>query len=490
MSTPIRVRIAPSPSGHLHVGTARTAVHNWLFARHHGGAFILRIEDTDAERSFPEFVDSIKSSLQWLGLAWDEGPFFQSQRGDVYAGYVERLRHSGNTYPCYCTPEELAAKREQALRDKRPMRYDGHCRDLTPEQRAHYEAEGRSSALRLRIGPGETAYKDLVYGDMTRSHDELDDFIVVRADGSPVYNCACVIDDHDMRISHVIRGNDHQTNTFKQILIYRALGLEPPQFAHLPLNLGMDRRKISKREGATSIIEYQQEGFLAEAMVNFLALLGWSPGDDREVMSRAEMIAAFTLDRVNPSNPVFDRQKLEWMNGEYIRRMDPNELLKQLTPVLMEAGLTTRLEIETRWPWMLNVVRALQDRLHLLTDIVEQGSYFFTDRFEYDPKGVKKQFRRPDAVASLQQLSQVLGSIPENAFSRETAEEELRKLAEAHDRKPADFIHPLRLAISGRTGGPGIFELLELLGRDRCVRRIEQAIRHIEALPPEGADNP
>ena len=400
MNQPVRVRIAPSPSGHLHVGTARMAVSNWLFARHHGGTFILRIEDTDASRSFPEMVTSIQESLKWLGLDWDEGPYFQSQRAEIYDRWVARMRESGAGYLCYCTPDELAAKRELAQKEKRPLRYDGHCRDLTDAQREEYEAQGRTGALRLRIPEGETTYTDLVYKGMSRSNEDLDDFVCVRADGRPTYNFACVIDDHDMGITHVIRGNDHQTNTFKQILIYRALELAPPAFAHLPLNLGKDRKKISKRDGATSIIEYQKMGFLADVMINFLALLGWSPGDDREIMTRDEMIEAYTLDRVSPSNPIFYPDKLRWMNGEYIRRMDTNELLTNLMPCIMESGLATRLEIETRWPWMLNVVGTLQERLHLLNDITEQGAFYFNDEFEYDAKGVRKQFTRPGSMAT------------------------------------------------------------------------------------------
>ncbi|GAB4326242.1 MAG: glutamate--tRNA ligase [Candidatus Zixiibacteriota bacterium] len=484
MSMPVRVRIAPSPSGHLHVGTARTAVYNWLFARHHNGVFVLRIEDTDQARSEQQYVDSIQASLKWLQLNWDEGPFFQSQRGDIYAAYVDKLRHSASVYPCYCTPDELAAKREQQLADKAPLRYDGHCRDLTPEQRASYEAEGRGAALRLRVPDGNTTYHDLVYGDMSRSNEELDDFICVRADGTPTYNFACVIDDHDMRISHVIRGNDHQINTFKQILIYRALGLEPPQFAHLPLILGLDGSKISKRHGATSITEFETMGFLPHAMVNFLALLGWSPGDDREVMTLPELTESFSLDRVNSSNPVFDQKKLVWLNGEHIRRMDPNALLNALRPHLVNASLSTPLEIETRWAWMLEVVKAMQERLHLLTDIATQGAYFFTDHFGYDEKGVKKQFRKSGTVDVLQDLARTFESIPEAEFSKERTEIALRELADANGEKPARYIHPLRLALTGMTGGPGIFDIVTILGRDKCLDRIQRAVRYIESLPP------
>lgn len=483
MTDTIRVRIAPSPSGHLHVGTARTAVYNWLFARHHNGTFILRIEDTDRERSFPEMVDSIQESLKWLGLNWDEGPFFQSQRGEIYDTWVKRLAQSEGAYYCYCSPEELAAKRELAQKEKRPLRYDRTCRDLTDADRARLAAEGRKPVVRLRIPDGDTAYSDLVYGELSRSNEEIDDFICVRADGTPTYNFACVIDDHDMGISHVIRGNDHLTNTYKQILIYRALGLTPPQFAHLPLNLGKDRKKISKREGATSVVEYRDMGFLPEAIVNFLSLLGWSPGDDREIMSRDELVAAFSLDRVNPANPVFDLQKLEWMNGEYIRKMDVNELLKRLMPVLMEAGLATRLEIETRWAWMIKMVASLQERMHRLTDIVEMGAFYFTDQFDYLPKGVRKHFGRPGVVGELTLLAAEFEKIPADDFSGERTENALRQLAEQFQLSPADLIHPLRLALTGTTAGPGLFVITELLGRDACIKRITRAVEFIKATP-------
>ncbi len=483
MTDTVRVRIAPSPSGHLHVGTARTAVYNWLFAKHHHGTFILRIEDTDRERSFPEMVESIQESLKWLGLEWDEGPYFQSQRGDLHREWVERLAQSGGAYYCYCTPEELAAKREQAQKAKLPLQYDRHCRDLTEADRARLEAEGRTGVLRLRIPDGDTTFTDLVYGELTRSNDELDDFICARTNGSPMYNFACVIDDHDMRISHVIRGNDHITNTYKQILIYRALGLTPPQFAHLPLNLGKDRKKISKREGATSVVEYRDMGFIPEAIVNFLSLLGWSPGDDREVMSRDELIEAFSLDRVNPSNPVFDLQKLEWMNGEYIRKMDPNDLLKRLTPILMEAGLATRLEIETRWPWMIKMVLSLQERLHRLNDIVEMGAFYFQDRFDYHAKGVKKHFSHPGVAGELMLLSAEFEKIPVDQFTSERAEEALRQLAEQLQQSPAELIHPLRLALTGSIAGPGVFVIAELVGRDSCIQRIARAVEFVKAAP-------
>jgi glutamyl-tRNA synthetase len=484
MSSPVRVRIAPSPSGHLHVGTARTAVYNWLFARHHKGTFILRIEDTDSERSFPEYIESIQTSLKWLGIDWDEGPYFQSKRLDLYREGTDKFKQSEFAYRCYCTTEELAAARERAMQEKRPPRYDGACRNLTADQRRAKEAEGRRAAWRLRIPEGDIVYKDLVYGELTRTHNDIDDFVCVRADGWPLYNFACVIDDHDMKISHVIRGNDHLTNTFKQILIYRAMGWEIPQFAHLPLNLGKDRKKISKREGATSVIEYKEMGFLPEAIVNFLALLGWSPGNEREIMTRDEMIELFSLERVNPANPVFDIQKLEWMNGEYIRSLSPSELADRVAPVLIKAGLLDEPQLKSNRAWIEKAIGSLQERVRLLNDVVDLGAYYFTDKFEYDPKGAKKHFSRPGVDGDLSTLADEFAKIPTTKFTLERTETVLRELAEKLGRQPAELIHPLRLSLTGLTLGPGLFEIVMLLGRDKCVSRIKRAVEFIRAGVP------
>ncbi|HUU46224.1 MAG TPA: glutamate--tRNA ligase [Acidobacteriota bacterium] len=481
MSKPVRVRIAPSPSGHLHVGTARTAVYNWLFARHHGGVLILRIEDTDRERSHDEYVDSIQESLRWLGLDWDEGPHFQSQRGAVYDDWVERLRGCASAYPCYCTPEELAAAREEAMAAKQPVRYPGTCRNLTDAERRAKEEAGHRPALRLRIGPEMVQFNDLVYGEQSRSGEDLDDFICVRADGRPTYNFACVIDDSAMQISHVIRGNDHITNTFKQVLLYRALDVAPPEFAHLPLNLGKDRRKISKREGATSVIEFGEQGYLPEAIVNFLALLGWSPGDDREIMTREEMIAAFSLDRVNAANPIFDLDKLAWMNGEYIRALPVDGLLDRTAPLFMAAGFATAEDVAARRDWYRAVVATLQERMKLLNDAVELSRFYFEEPTTYDPKGARKQFTRPGADGDLMLLAAAFADIDDTEFTKDRAEAALRGLAEEFGRKPAELIHPLRLALTGTTAGPGLFDIVTLLGKENCRVRIERAVQYIRS---------
>ena len=482
---PIRVRIAPSPSGHLHVGTARTAVYNWLFARKHGGTFILRIEDTDQSRSFPEMTASIMDSLKWMGLDWDEGPYFQSQRTALYQRAADELLAQGRAYSCYCTREELEARRKEAMAAGRNPLYNRCCRHLTPEQRAAQEAAGREKVVRLAIPEnGTTTFEDLVLGPLTKGNEELDDFIIMRADRNPTYNFVCAVDDVDMRISHVIRGNDHVTNTFKQVLVYRAMGVEPPRFAHLPLILGQDKKKISKRQGAVAVTEYRDQGYLPEAFVNFLALLGWSPGDDREYLPREELIAAFGLERVTSTNPVFDTDKLTWLNGEYIRDMDENRLLTLLQPILMEAGLATRLEIETRWHWLLKVVRSLQERLHFLTDIVEMGAFYFRGEFGYEEQGVTKYFRKEGTTEILTALADEFAKIPEGQFNKETSEQALRALAESRGLKVAQLIHPLRLALTGSTKGPGMFEIADILGRQSCLDRLARAIKFVQTLGP------
>ncbi len=482
---PVRVRFAPSPTGHLHVGTARTGVFNWLFARQTGGTFILRLEDTDRVRSKDEFVDSIVESMKWLGLDWDEGPIFQSQRLELYQEAADKLLHSGKAYRCFCTAEELETMRNEAMAAGRNPRYDSRCRRLTDEQREKLAAEGRAGVLRIAIPEtGVTSYEDLVLGKLQKGNDELDDFVILRSDRTPTYNFVCAVDDAEMKISHVIRGNDHITNTFKQILVYDALGLEPPAFAHLPLILGKDKKKISKRKGAVSVIDFKAEGYLAETMVNFLALLGWSPGDDREFMPGRELISAFSLERVTSANPVFDPDKLAWLNGEYIRAMDDNKLLTLLQPLIMESGLATRLEIESRWHWMLKIVAALKERMRLLTDFLELSGYFFRGELTYDPKGVKKHFHGEDAVENLEALQTAFAAIPENRFNKESSEHALRSLAEERGLKVAKFIHPLRLALSGTTKGPGMFEITEILGRETCLERINRAIAFIKTNPP------
>jgi len=479
----IRVRIAPSPSGYLHIGTARAALFNWLFARSTGGKFLLRIEDTDTERSSPEMVKVIIDSLKWLGLESDEPPIYQSHRYDIYKKYVDRLLHSGKAYYCWCSPESLKQKQEQAVAEKRTSRYDRTCLNLPePEKRANI-ASAKPAAVRLLVEDGETAFHDLILGDLKRDNKEIDDFVIARSDGRAVYNMAVVVDDHEMGISHVIRGNDHVANTYKQILLYRGLDLAVPQFAHLPLILAKDRSKMSKRHGAVAVTDYAKMGYLREAVVNFIALMGWSPGDDREVMTIQEMVEAFSLDRINPVNAIFDIEKLNWMNGEYIRHTPDPVLVDLLRPFFAESGLVSQLFITSRWDFMITFVRLLKDRCHLLTDFIKLGYYFFSDDFKYDEKGVAKHFARPGTAERLQQLHDAFAGI--SSFDVGHMEIELRKLAESLGVSAAELIHPTRLALSGLTGGPSLFEMMELLGKERCLARIKRAIDFIQKNYPK-----
>ena len=472
----VRVRIAPSPSGRLHIGTARAALFNWLFARNQGGKFLLRIEDTDESRSSKEMIDVIFDSLKWLGLDWDEEPIFQSKRLDIYNNYMERLLESGNAYRCWCKPEVLKQKQEEARKKKITSRYDRHCLNLTDNEKKQLLDSGEPYAVRILIPEGKTIFKDLIVGETSRDNGEIDDFVIARSDGRAVYNLAVVVDDHEMGITHVIRGNDHITNTYKQILIYKALSLEPPRFAHIPLILGRDRSKMSKRDGAVGVTDYEKMGYLKEAVVNFIALLGWSPGDDREIMTADEMIESFSLDRINPANAILDIDKLNWMNGEYIRGCDDKKLIYMIRPFLIEAGLTTHLWINSRWEWMLKFVGAMKERCKLLSDFAEQGRYFFVDKFEYEEKGVDKHFN-PQSAGYLEKCLNAIGVLQH--FNVESLEASLRNLAEELGAKPAALIHPARLALTGTTKGPSLFDLMELLGQQECMKRLARAINFI-----------
>jgi glutamyl-tRNA synthetase len=479
----IRVRIAPSPSGFLHIGTARAALFNFLFARHNDGKFLLRIEDTDVARSSKEMVDIIFSSLNWLGLQWDEPPVFQSQRLDIHKKYTSMLLESGKAYQCWCSPERLKSMQDQAQKNKINYRYDRHCLNLPDDEKKRLVESGEPFATRLHVPEGSTSFHDLILGDLTNDNSLIDDFIIARRDGRAIYNMAVVVDDHEMRISHVIRGNDHVKNTYRQLLIYKALGLAIPQFAHLPLILEEDRSKMSKSrptDQAVAVSDFEKKGFLKEAVVNFISLLGWSPGGDKEIMTMDEMISLFSIDKINPTNAIFDMTKLRWMNGEYIRKYDDNQLIDLLRPFLMERGLTTNLWINTRWSWMLQFVKLMKERCHLLTDFAEQGAYFFIGEFNYEPKGVEKHFMVPDVDIRLERWINVIQPI--NNFSGVKLEEELRNLSESMQLKPADLIHPIRLALSGVTGGPPLFDMMELLGKDECLSRLGRAIDFIKKI--------
>ncbi|MDZ7265514.1 MAG: glutamate--tRNA ligase [candidate division KSB1 bacterium] len=471
----IRVRFAPSPTGYLHIGGARTAIFNWLFARHYGGKFLLRIEDTDVARSEAKMVQAIYDGLEWLGLNWDEPPIFQSQRLERYRQIAQQMIQRGQAYYCYCDQQRLASRKELGEKDERAYRYDGHCRYLSEGERQRLEREQVPRVIRLKVDPGKTHFIDEVHGSLTIDHDTLDDFIMLRSDGMPTYNFAVVVDDHDMAISHVIRGDDHLSNTPKQILLYQALGWPMPKFAHVPLILGPDKKRLSKRHGATSISEYATAGYLPEAMVNFLALLGWSPGDDREIMSIQELAQSFRLDGISKKSAVFDETKLIWMNGEYISRLSTGELLQRVLPILREHHLVA--EDELGLDYIGKALTLLQPKIRKLIDFAVLGYYFFKDPQEYDADAIKKYWQDESAVDRLKRVSDRAGDLDE--FTAEKIEIAIRNLAEEMEISAAKLIHPTRLALTGFGVSPGLFELMAVLGKAVVLRRINNAINWI-----------
>ncbi|GBC83505.1 Glutamate--tRNA ligase [bacterium HR10] len=472
----IRVRFAPSPTGYLHVGGARTALFNWLFARKYGGTFILRIEDTDVERSSPEMVEGIIEGLRWLGLDWDEGPYFQSERLALYRARAEELVAAGWAYYCFCDPEELARKRQRALAEKQTWKYEGTCRRLSSEEIARRIAAGQPRAIRFKVPEGGvTRFTDSVYGEIEVRNESLEDFVLLRSDGFPTYHLSVVVDDADMRISHVIRGADHLSNTPKQVLLYRAFGWELPVFAHVPLILGPDRSRLSKRHGAMSVTAYRDMGFLPEAMRNFLALLGWSPGDpSREILRTTELIELFSLEGISRANAIFNFEKALWMNAEHLRAMSAQELFPFVRAELEKEGLWREEYAHERREWFLWVIDLLKVRARTLRDFVTSGRPYFSDEFPMDPEAVEKNLRKDAAVKEL--LLELADRFEHlDPFDLHTTERVLRGLAEERGVKAGLIINAARTALTGSAVSPGIFDVIVAIGRERSVRRLRQA---------------
>lgn len=471
----VRVRIAPSPTGYLHVGTARTALFNWLFARKHSGKFLLRIEDTDRERSKPEFERDIIEGLQWLGLNWDEPIVYQSQRLELYRREANRLIEMGKAYPCFCSPEELEARRQAMLAKGVAPKYDRKCRRLSVQERERLMKEGRPYVLRFAMPlDGEIAFHDMVRGEIRFANHELDDFVIVKSDGFPTYNFACVVDDHEMGVTHVIRGEDHISNTPRQLHLYMALGYKPPKFAHLPLLLGPDRSKLSKRHGAVSLNEYRKMGIMPEAMVNFLALLGWYPRDQQEIKTREQLIAEFELSEVKPSGAIFDLEKLLWMNGHYIRQKPVEELARMIVPYFAERGWLSNPPTEREWNYLLQVTPLIQERMRSLSEAVELAEFFYREPESYDEKAVAR-LSKEGTTEMLLELSNLLEALSE--FSVEQVEATVRQFAAEKGLKAAEVIHPTRAAITARMEGPSLFHLMAVLGKERCVGRLRKTAK-------------
>jgi glutamyl-tRNA synthetase len=457
---------------------------NWLLARHNGGTFVLRIEDTDRERSTGEFVDAIVEDLSWLGLNWDEGPnvdgehgpYFQSERSGSYAPMLERLLESGAAYRCYCTSAELDERRSAAPAGGRDWRYDRKCLGLSDEDRRRLDEEGRRFVVRFRVPEGVTVIDDMVQGRVEVDNAELDDLVLARSDGTPTYNFVVVVDDLLMKITHVIRGSDHLSNTPKQILLARALGGEPPRFGHLPLVLGPDGKVLSKRRGALAIGEYRRTGFVREALVNYLALLGWSPGDDREILSLDELIETFDVERVSRKPAAFDPDKLLWMNEQWLVRLGAAERARRIVPRLVEAGLISNSPGPQEMGRIEAIVELLGDRLKTLDDAVDQMGFFLASSVKFDNIKVLKVLAKPGAGTILAGLRDVLGSAP--SFDSDDLEPLIRGFAEREGLGLGKIAQPLRAAVSGRTATPGIFETLALLGRETVLSRISEAMKH------------
>ncbi len=475
---PVRVRFAPSPTGYLHVGGARTALYNWLYARRHAGVFILRIEDTDVDRSKPELTTAILDELAWLGLAWDEGPFHQSARLALYRETAARLEASGHAYPCFCTPEELQAKRARAEAERRAWKYDGTCRNLSRDEVAQRRARHRSAALRFRVpDSGASAFEDEVFGPVEIANRDIEDFVLLRSDGNPTYHLGVVADDLDMKVTHVVRGADHLSNTPKQILLYQALGAPTPVFAHLPLILGPDKQRLSKRHGATSVGAYRDQGILPEALGNFLALLGWSPPGGQEIVPLEEMVRAFDLKDVSKSNAVFDPEKLAWMNAEYLRRLPPERLVPLVKTQLESAHLWRDSFDHEERERFENTVRLLQTRARSLLDFAHSGRAFFSDEFEYDAEARKKFWKDNGLGEYLEALAARLAAT--EPFSLETTEKSLREFADEKKLKGGLLINASRVALTGQAVAPGLFEVMVALGRERVVSRLNRAARFL-----------
>lgn len=475
-STPVRVRIAPSPTGYLHVGTARTAIFNYLFARHYGGKFVIRIEDTDLERSQPELIQPILDALAWLGLPWDEEIVYQSRRLALYATYAHKLLETGHGYRCFCSREQLESDRETAIADKLAYKYAGTCRHLSESDIQANLAAGKEYTIRLKIPEGDTTFADMVAGDITRHSNDIEDFIVARSDGSATYNLAVVVDDHEMGISHVIRGNDHITNTFKQIHLYRAYGWREPAFGHVPLILRPDKRKVSKRLGDKDVAAYRDEGILPQAMFNYLCLLGWSPKTDREIYTPAELIDIFSERGFNASNAVFDEDKLEAFNKAHLAAMSDHELAVLVAPLIVEAGFSTKYWLETRWEYLRKVVGILKDRARRVSDIVDMSRYFFEFTGKYDAEAEAKHFT-PEAAVRLTALADRFERLEE--LTHDNAEAALSKMAEEQGIGKGKLIHPTRLAVSGVPVGPGLYDILATLGKVHVVERMRKAVTYI-----------
>ena len=490
MTSSVRTRFAPSPTGYPHVGNIRTALFTWLFARHHQGSFIIRIEDTDVARKVEGAVEAILDSLRWLGLDWDEGPdvdgkyapYFQSQRLELYHQAAQRLIAQGDAYYCYCSPGLLKEMRAEQKKRKQPPGYDRRCRDLSEQEQAEKKAEGITPVVRFKTPlSGQTRFRDLIWGEVKFDNATLEDLVLLKSDGYPTYNLANIVDDHQMEISHVIRAEEFLSTTPCHVLLYQALGYELPQFAHLPRVLGPDRAKLSKRHGAVSIAEFEKQGYLPEAMLNFLALLGWSLDDKTEIMSKQQLIDSFSLERISRTAAIFNAEKLSWMNGVYVRSLSLEDFIQRSLPYL-DKGLPSEVERPLSVDYVSSIMPLIQERARTLAEVAGLIDFFFIDELDYDDslligKNMDYQTTRQALEAAQQRLEELV------EFNVESLEDVLRPLAVELGLKTGQLFGTLRVAVTGRTAAPPLFQTMAVLGKEQCLRRIKAALRRIHSLP-------
>lgn len=485
MESKLKVRFAPSPTGPFHIGGARSALFNWLVARHAGGTFLVRVEDTDLKRSSKESEENIKDSLKWLGLDWDEGidiggpngPYRQTERLDIYKKVVQRLLDEGKAYYCYCSEEELEASREKQLKEGRTPVYDDHCRNLTEEQIAQYQKEGRKPVIRLKVRKeGVFAFDDMVRGHVEFQASGVGDFIIVKSDGIPVYNFAVVIDDTLMGVTHVIRAEEHLSNTPRQLAIYEALGAKIPKFGHISLILGADHKKMSKRHGATSVTEYRNLGYLPEAMVNYLALLGWAPKGEQEIFTIDEMIKQFSMKRVSSNDAVFDIEKLNWINFQYMKKLSPEELLNLTLPFIAKAGYVTLPLSEEKKEWLTEVVWYVRDHLYYGAQVAENVKLFFEELQDITDEECLRIMKKETSKIMISAFADALLQL--ETFDEASVKKAFTSLMKENGIKGRDAFEPVRIALTGSTHGPGLYDMIVLFGKDKSVKRLQAGLKY------------
>lgn len=476
MDDKVVVRFAPSPTGYLHIGGARTALFNYLFARNKKGKFFLRIEDTDVQRSTDESIRQIVDALQWLGIDWDGDIVYQSKRLDLYNQKINQLIEEDKAYYCFCSNERLEKLRAEALAKGVINVYDNKCRNLTKEEIEREFKRNPNPVVRFKVKAGKTVINDLIKGEVLFDNETIDDFIIRRSDNWPTYNLCCVVDDMDMGITHIIRGDDHLSNTPKQMLIYEALGGKLPLFAHLPLILGADRTRLSKRHGATSVLQFKEDGFHPEALMNFLSLLGWSPASQREILSKEELINEFSIERVSSTAAVFDYEKLRWFNGQYMRSLDKDLVIQRTLPFLEESGYDIKQYSEEILKYIIGLGI---ERARTLKDLVESLRFFFVDKVEYDEKAIEKHLSKTENAQILEDVYQCL--LEQDDYGTKALEFVLKSLVDRLKIKFGQIVHPLRASLTGKLEGPGIFDVLYCLGKERSLKRIKTAIEFIKS---------